>query len=78
MHKWGMVCEIAQAHDPDIFALSETGANNEPSTLRWLTRTLFPLSHITEDNVVHKHMDALPYHILSSHGSHHTVNEGGW
>jgi hypothetical protein len=38
--KWLMVCETVLQHDPDVLVLTETGSDNSPETLLWLTRKL--------------------------------------
>ena len=69
-HKWGMICELTASHDPDILTLCETGHDNAPATLQWLTRKLYPTHHLTQDNITSTHSAALPYLIFSSDGSH--------
>ena len=69
-HKWGMICELAASHDPDILTLCETGHDNLPATLQWLTRKLYPVHHLNQDNITSVHSSALPYLIFSSNGSH--------
>ena len=69
-HKWGMICELTATHNPDLLTLCETGYDNSPDKLQWLTRRLYPTHHLSQDNISHKHSDALPYLIFSSDGSH--------
>ena len=66
--KWLMVCETALQHDPDVLVLTETGNDNSPGTLQWLTRKLRPRDTITTTNV-HTQFNDLPYQIISSEGS---------
>jgi exonuclease III len=66
--KWLMVCETALQHEPDVLVLTETGSDNSPETLQWLTRKLRPRDTITTTNV-HTHFNDLPYQIISSDGS---------
>jgi exonuclease III len=64
-----MVYELVLQHDPDVLVLTETGSDNSPETLVWLTRKLRPQDNITTTNV-HTHFNDLSYHqIISSDGS---------
>ena len=74
--KWRSVIEILNAKNPDILVITETGHDNSPSTLKWLTRNM----HANELNdpearskLTDQFKDSLPYTIHSTQG---TTGEG--
>jgi hypothetical protein len=78
--KWRTVVELCFLKKPDVLVMTETGHNNNPSTLRWLTRTMKPNELNDLDDRSHlsdQFQDTLPYNMYSTEGISTPGQRGG-
>jgi hypothetical protein len=79
--KWRTVVELCSLKKPDVLVITETGHNNHPSTLRWLTRTMKPNELNDLDDRSHfsdQFKDILPYTVYSTEGISTPGREVEW
>ena len=78
--KWRTVVELCSLKKPDVLVLTETGHNNHPSTLKWLTRNMKPNELNNPDDRSHlsdQFKDTLPYNMYSTEGISTPGERGG-
>ena len=78
--KWRTVVELCSLKKPDVLVITETGHNNHPSTLRWLTRTMKPneLNNLDDrSQLSDQFKDTLPYNMYSTEGISTPGERGG-
>ena len=78
--KWRTIVELCSLKKPDVLVITETGHNNHPSTLRWLTRTMKPneLNNLDDrSKLSDQFKDTLPYNMYSTEGISTPGERGG-
>ena len=76
--KWSTVVELCSLKKPDVLVVTETGHNNHPSTLRWLTKNMKPNELNDLDDRSHDQFQVtLPYNMYSTEGISTPGERGG-